>query len=476
MKTRKHKRKNKDMSKSMSKGSKALATGGKVIASGGFGCVFSPALKCEGSKSRGKNRISKLLTKKHALDEYNEIKLFKKKLDKIPNYQNYFLIDDFNICKPAKLDKSDLVSFKSKCSALPKDKITQENINTSLDKVFALNMPNGGLPVDDFIFKNNTYKNIIKLNNTLIKLLNNGIIPMNKNNIYHCDIKDSNILVDSTSNLKARLIDWGLSTEYVANINQPFPKTWRNRPFQFNVPFSIVIFSDLFFDKYSKYIKEGGKLTHESLKPFVIEYIYLWLKERGSGHYSYINNIMFMLFSNELDDIDQNSKEKLIESEFTLPYISNYIIEVLINFTNFKEDGTLNLRVYLDTVFIKIVDIWGFIISYLPIFSALFDNYKKLNETEMEVFEYLKQIFIKYLYTPRITPISVTELTNELKDLNKIFKLTSTSTSTGSRRTSSLKISSTKRSKGVTGQTYLLNSSQKKHSRNSKTRTSKHII
>jgi hypothetical protein len=178
-----------------------------------------------------------------------------------------------------------------------------------------------------------------------------------------------------------------------------------------------------------------------------------------------------MLFSNELDDTDQNSKEKLIESEFTLPYISNYIIEVLINFTNFKEDGTLNLRVYLDTVFIKIVDIWGFIISYLPIFSALFDNYEKLNETEMEVFEYFKQIFIKYLYSPRITPINVNELTNELKELNKIFKLTSTSIN--SRKTSSLKISSTKKSKGVTGQTYLLNSSQKKRS---KTRSSKHNI
>jgi hypothetical protein len=467
MKTRKHKQKYK-------KGGKALATGGKVIASGGFGCVFSPALKCEGSKSRGKNRISKLLTKKHALEEYNEIQVFKKKLDTIPNYQNYFLIEDFDICKPAKLDKSDLVSFKTKCSALPKDKITQENINTSLDKVFALNMPNGGLPVDDFLLKNNSYKNIVKLNNTLIKLLNNGIIPMNKNNIYHCDIKDSNILVDNTSNLKARLIDWGLSTEYVANIDQPFPKTWRNRPFQFNVPFSIIIFSDLFFDKYSKYIKEGGKLSHESLKPFIIDYIYLWLKERGSGHYSYINSIMFMLFSNELDDIDQNSKEKLIESEFTLPYIYNYIIEVLINFTNFREDGTLNLRVYLDTVFIKIVDIWGFIISYIPIFAALFENYEKLNEMEMELFESLKSIFIKYLYSPRIIPINISELTNELKKLNKIFKLTTTSTS--SRRTSSLKISSTKRSKGVTGQTYILNSSQKKRSPNSKTKTSKHSI
>ena len=27
-------------------------TGGNVLASGGFGCVFSPALKCEGEKHR----------------------------------------------------------------------------------------------------------------------------------------------------------------------------------------------------------------------------------------------------------------------------------------------------------------------------------------------------------------------------------------------------------------------------------------
>ena len=94
MKTRKHKRKYNDGIKLVTSGGKALATGGtttggKVIASGGFGCVFSPALKCQGKKTRGKNRISKLLTKKHAISEYNEIKNFKKKLDKIPNYQNY---------------------------------------------------------------------------------------------------------------------------------------------------------------------------------------------------------------------------------------------------------------------------------------------------------------------------------------------------------------------------------------------------
>ena len=477
MKTRKHKRKQKYKrgGKALATGGKVETTGGKVIASGGFGCVFNPALKCKGKHTRGKNKITKLLTKKHALEEYNEIQIFKKKLNKIPNYENYFLLDNFELCKPAKLNKSDLINFTSKCSALPKDKINQTNINNSLDKVLALNMPNGGLPIDDFLLKNNSYNSLFKLNNTLINLLNNGIIPMNKNSIYHCDIKDSNILVDNSSGFKTRLIDWGLSTEYVPDIEQPFPKTWRNRPFQFNVPFSIIIFSDLFFDKYSQYIKEGGKIDHISLKPFIINYIYLWTKERGSGHFSYINQIMFMLFSNELNDIDQKNNEKIIESEFTLPYITNYIIEILINFTNFRKDGTLNLRVYLDTVFIKIVDIWGFIISYLPIFEALFENYDKLNQIEINLFEAFKNIFIKYLFSPRINPININELTNELKKLNKIINISSTRIS--SKKSSSLKISSRKRSKGITGQTYILNSNQKTlKSKTLKSKTSKQNI
>ena len=442
-------------------------TGGKVIASGGFGCVFSPALKCKGAKiRRGKNRISKLLTKKHALEEYNEIQIIKKKIDKIPNYENYFLLNDFDICKPDKLNKNDLVNFKSKCTALPKDKITQKNINESLDLVLSLNMPNGGLPIDDFLLKNNSYKNLINLNNSLINLLNNGIIPMNKNNIYHCDIKDSNILIDNTSGFKTRLIDWGLSTEYVPDIDQTFPKTWRNRPFQFNVPFSIIIFSDLFVEKYSKYIEENGELNHTSLKPFVINFINLWLKERGKGHYVYINNIMIMLFSNDLN----STTTITVENNFALPYICDYIIEVLINFTNYRKDGTLNLRIYLDTVFIKIVDIWGFIISYLPILEALFDNYNKLNEIEMKLFETLKNIFIKYLFTPRIIPININDLTNELNGLNKIINLIGIRII--NKKTSSLKISSSKRIKNITGETYVLKTSQKMKTKSkSKTKT-----
>ena len=58
--------------------------GGEVLASGGFGCVFKPSLKCKG-KPRSKNKVSKLMTKKHTISEYNEIMELKKKLKHIPN-------------------------------------------------------------------------------------------------------------------------------------------------------------------------------------------------------------------------------------------------------------------------------------------------------------------------------------------------------------------------------------------------------
>jgi hypothetical protein len=89
--------------------------GGKVIASGGFGCVFSPALKCQGETKRAKNKISKLMTERHALQEYEEIDNIKQKLDIIPDYTDYFLLSDITICRPAKLTETDLQQFSKKC-------------------------------------------------------------------------------------------------------------------------------------------------------------------------------------------------------------------------------------------------------------------------------------------------------------------------------------------------------------------------
>ena len=139
--------------------------GGKVIASGGFGCVFNPALKCQGAKNRDKNKISKLMTEKHAIQEYEEINKIKDKIDSMPNYKDYFLVYDTTLCRPSKLNANDLTAYSDKCTALPKDDINKNNINSKLYKLMSLNLPNGGLPVDDYLYNNGSYEKLYNVHN-----------------------------------------------------------------------------------------------------------------------------------------------------------------------------------------------------------------------------------------------------------------------------------------------------------------------
>ena len=410
--------------------------GGKVIASGGYGCVFDPALKCEGETKRYNNKITKLMTDKHATQEYEEINFLKKQLDSIPDYEDYFILNDVTICRPAKLTTSDLEDFSDKCTALPKNGIDKKNINKKLDKIMALNLPNGGKPVDDYIYDNGNYDKLYKTHLSLVKLFKKGIIPMNKKNVYHSDIKDSNVLVEENdSTFKSRLIDWGLTVNYKPDPTIKFPKNWRNRPLQFNVPFSVVIFTDLFYEKYTKYLKDGGKVEETLLRPFIINYLNEWIRERGAGHYKFINEIMYQLYSNDLTSISQESKANIVETEITMPFIIDYLIDVLLHFTKFKPDGSLNLREYLNNVYIKIVDIWGFITVYYPYLEMFSNNYFSLDEKQMKIFKQIKFIYNEYLFTPRHEPIDINALLNDLKLLGKFIHIVAY----GKKRTSSLK-------------------------------------
>jgi len=393
--------------------------GGKVLASGGYGCVFSPALKCHDNTNRKKNYISKLMTERHAITEYDEIVSIKKKLEHIKDYKDYFLINDITLCKPYMLTNKDLTQYTRKCKALPKSNITKSNINDNLDKLMLLNMPNGGLSVDDYLYNNGSFEKMYKVHLSLMKLLKKGIVPMNNKNVYHCDIKDSNVLVDE--NLKSRLIDWGLCVEYMPFKDESFPRSWKNRPLQFNVPFSVILFTDSFVEKYTKFLEDGGKPNKLELKPFLVDYVNSWMIDRGLGHYKHINEIMFNLFSNSIRQISKENKNKIIERQITMNYIINYLIDILENFTKFGTNVKLNLRDYLDNVFIKIVDIWGFISVYYTFIEILFNNYSKLSIEDLAIFNQLKYIFIEYLYNKRHDPININSLHLDLKNLGNLF-------------------------------------------------------
>jgi len=417
-----YKNKNRNKSRTRKK-SRKNSKGGQVVASGGFGCVFRPSLKCKNdNQNQNQNKsdyITKLMKKKHAYSEFNEISKFKSILNHIPNYKDYFLVDGFYLCEPSILTPEDLENYKEKCRTLQKDKITVDNINESLDKILALNMQDGGMDIGDFIEENKNSEQFTYLNNSLIQLLLKGIVPMNKSHIYHCDVKESNVLVKKEGNkFYTRLIDWGLSCEY--KNNYPIPKSLSKRPFQYNVPYSIILFNNEFISRYNKFLNKNKdvEITYNLIREFVINFISIWIKIRGPGHLKVINSQMKKLFINQIPIIEEKNKDAFIEYEFTYHYIIQYISKVLEKYT---KNHKIHLKKYFNEVFIKNIDIWGFVMIYIPFISYLYEKYNILNYNEIKLFNKIKYIIVNFLFEKPCEQINISDLTKELKQLNGLF-------------------------------------------------------
>jgi hypothetical protein len=397
-----------------------IQNAGKVIDSGGFGCIFVPNLKCENDDDIvDDNKLSKLMTNSHAEDEYELISSLNDMLNTIPNYSDYFLINDVKICKPNKLTKKDLSNYNNECKPLIKKGITLKNINSSLDKIKMITMPYGGVNVDKFLNKYWKNSNIIFLNNSLINLLNNGILPMNKLGIYHCDIKDSNVLVElNGSEIYTRLIDWGLSV--IVSNEDDIPRNLYRRPFQYNVPFSSILFSDELTTMYNDFLKQHNNPTYYEIREFVINYIFIWNEVRGSGHLNTINNILKRFVENDLEGIESdNVKNHIMEYDFTYYYIINYLADILYEYT---ENDILNLNDYFYNIFLKNIDVWGFLSIYLAFVDKIYNSHAESEDYTYDLLYKLKDLVINYLYSKPLEIINVKSLSNELTNLNKIIK------------------------------------------------------
>lgn len=328
--------------------------GGNALASGGYGCIFSPSLKCSNTKREtGKQQVSKLMLTNYAELEYKEANNLKKILSVVPDNEKYFLLHDITMCKPSSIPAEDLDNFTSKCTSLQKRyDINIDNINQSLDKLRIINMPNGGMTINEKVSKSEMSE-LNDINKSLIRLLKNGIVPMNKLKVFHCDAKDTNILIDGDYN--SVLIDWGFA--FTKKGNQ-IPKMLKRRPFQFNLPLSVILLSDE-FNKMVVLLKDK-----KQAEDIVTEY-----KEK-QGHYEYINN-MICLLRDEKDLVAG-------EQKYTFPLVVGFIYDIL---RRFSPNNVFDAVEYYNSEFIHNVDLWGFIVTYLPLikrsdkFKFLFENH-----------------------------------------------------------------------------------------------------
>lgn len=298
--------------------------GGEALASGGFGCIFKPALRCKGSNTRI-NGVSKMSMEKHGKQEMLEIGRIKEKLKKINNYQKHYLLD-VEMCSPEKLTIDDMKQFDKKCYALTRNNINEKNVNSRINRLTILNMPDAGLDLKDWLLFNGkiTKEKMFLLNDIVTDMIMNGVRPMNNAGVIHHDLKDRNIMIDKY--LTARIIDWGLAG-VVKNNN--IPDEIINRPLQFNTPFSSMMLSDEFKLNYEAFLKRvtDGILEFNwtNVRNYVINE-YLIKLARYYGYYD-DNVILFKkIFSPGISEqtfLPDVKKDNLIEYGYYMYYLSD---------------------------------------------------------------------------------------------------------------------------------------------------------
>ena len=390
--------------------------GGKVIGAGGYGCVFRPALRCKTRKQRADNKVSKLMRKKYVRSEYRNIKNIEMRVKSIPHFQNYFLVGDITTCSPALLTDQDLENFNEKCDALRKLDVNESNINDKLDQLSSLNLPYGGVRLSLMwhkLSRERRNKDFGVLVKKMIDLLVHGIRRMNNIGVFHGDVKESNMLFNPTTQYVG-LIDWGLS--FYGTERKQIPRVMKNKPFQYNYPFSLVLFNETFAKSYSAFLRShtlstraqsaetisddiGGvsrvlfphtNVTREVLHDFLKEYVYSWIRRR-EGHIATIRNVW-----NAAANVNSVTKEIIVP----------YLAEVLIAFTNrsgFKQTE------YFTKVFMHNVDVWGFLMSFSPVLEKnMFDEQLRLSD-----------IYDIHLLQTATSPINIEAVSRDLSLLVK---------------------------------------------------------
>lgn len=319
-------------------------TGGKPVFAGAQGCVFDPALKC---KHRPRDiydgNVSKLGYTKSAEFEMREYEQIRPFITQIKNYDKYFNLR-VSVCEPDTLGPEDLAGFNDVCHLFTETSIDASNVNANLDKLRAINMPNLGtdlkewmehLPLDAHRLR--------RLNDHISELLVRAVVPMNQLGVMHNDLKSENLMMDRAG-ANVRIIDWGLAG--IATPQAPIPERYfMNNPVTFNRPFSTMLVSD----------DLRIAPAPEEVAPFVARLYreYRDLAPIGHTYYAYIFETMFGLPAEAANRMVNAAVEK-------------YNADILRHYTDERRE--FRLHDYFSNVYRYNTDVWGTLTVFYIVF------------------------------------------------------------------------------------------------------------
>jgi serine/threonine protein kinase len=397
--------------------------GGEVVGTGTYGCVFRPRLKCKITEPVPPNKdvppkketrkISKLMTKEAADAEMKEIDKIKLNLEEIENFEKYFVINDIDECIPDKLVQSDMDDFNAKCEHLG----DATYVNNNLHEFRLLNIPDGGDNMSDVILnieENNfpDHHNVNVMHSKLIELLQYAIIPMNYNNVYHCDIKAANIVYNYTTE-EIKLIDWGWAMQWGWGRKAPLNESPPDIPEQFeilslfyNFPFGTILFQKAFQIKYAKFLQNTPTVTNNILFNFLVDCIYDQLeRDEGRNHISIIDTalktVIVSLESQPATNINHTTDIHYDNYNWTINIIARYLVPIVQRYST-------NMLKYFNERFLNDIDVWGFLSTFL-IFLIGNPSGPYSNK--------IRHLVYQHMFQPSTNPIQVH---NVLRDLKRI--------------------------------------------------------
>ena len=139
---------------------------------------------------------------------------------------------------------------------------------------------------------------------------------------------------------------------------------------------------------YSTFLKTTTHLDNNSIGEFLKGYIEKWNKKRGKGHIKTITSIWR----------DITGKQN-IQDSIIIPYLSAILLE-------YTRNGQFDTIGYFKNVFLKLIDLWGFIICYSAFLEAGYKNEK------------INNLILNYLYR---TPTEIIDIDKLVHDLSNLF-------------------------------------------------------
>lgn len=421
---------------------------GRAIAAGGFGCVFKPAINCgnrviaKKMQKNGFEYITKVMIARYAREEMLEVKKILPIVKKIPHEKRYFLLDGIFECKNfGPLSAEDKIDFNSKCNNLGKIGINESNVNKKIRSLSAIYIPYGGESVSKIMKKLASDYNKDENRPPLLRkiglvtlamadVLENAVVPMNNLGLIHLDLKGDNMLLnaDVLEDEKMpyiKIIDWGLAGTISGN---NIPDAARDRPLQFNGPFSNILFNYSLVKSIVTDDCYGGEISEAQINSIATRIVVLMVDD-WAGHAKYISNDLnnFLLPYSRAKGNQSTLNSNADCTTEALTIIAEYIAPILRKYLTRNSNGLLgcsfNEKAYFQEVYRYNCDVWGLLTTFQDFIGRMTASYSRFRNLPLS--RAMSNILFKYCFSPTYAAerIPINSVISDMKNIAIMCKI-----------------------------------------------------